>query len=204
MNLFLSALLFSLSFNLDNIVIGTAYGIKKIKIGPGANLTIALVTSVGTWGSMFLGKYLSGLLPHPIANALGAGFVILLGVYFVIQSLIKLKKKTHSKELALKNISDMVDYAETSDLNKNGKIELKEAFLVALGLTVNNIGTGIAASISDVNVCLTTVLTFIFSIFTVLAGDFAGRHAFSKLFGKYSPFLSGLLLVLLGIFEFFH
>lgn len=194
--------MFSLSFNLDNIVIGTAYGIKKIKIGPAANLTIAAVTTLGTWGSMSLGKYVSGFLPHALANALGAGVIILLGVYFVLQSLMGIRKKTSQKELALKDVSDMMDYAETSDRNRDGKIEVKEAFLVALGLMLNNLGTGIAASISDVNVCLTTILTFVLSIVTVLLGEAAGRHALAKLFGKYAPLFSGILLIILGIIEY--
>ncbi len=41
MTLFLSALLFSLSSNLDNVVVGTAYGLKKIKIGLLPNLILA-------------------------------------------------------------------------------------------------------------------------------------------------------------------
>lgn len=196
--------MFSLSFNLDNIVIGAAYGIKKIKIGPAANLTIAVVTTLGTWGSMALGKYLAGFLPHAFANALGAGIVVLLGIYFALQSMAGMRKKSKPKELALKDVSDMMDYAETSDRNRDGKIEVREAFLVALGLMINNLGTGIAASISDVNVCLTTVLTFALSILTVLLGEAAGRHALAKLFGKYAPLFSGILLILLGIVEFFQ
>lgn len=49
MILILSALLFSLSSNLDNLVIGIAYGIKKIRIDTTANLIVALVTSTGTF-----------------------------------------------------------------------------------------------------------------------------------------------------------
>lgn len=200
--MFFSSLMFSLSFNLDNIVVGAAYGIKKIRIGPAANLTIATITTLGTFVSMLLGNVLSGFLPAALANALGAGLVMLLGLYFVLQSLIGLHKKVPQKELALKDMNDMIDYAETSDKNRNGKIEVKEAFWVALGLMINNLGTGIAASISAVNIWLTTALTFVMSLTTILLGEAAGRHALARLFGKYAPLFSGLLLVLLGIIEF--
>ncbi|NRV14874.1 putative Mn2+ efflux pump MntP [Clostridium beijerinckii] len=90
MILILSALLFSLSSNLDNLVIGIAYGIKKIRIGTAANLIVALVTSTGTFLSMLLGIYVSKFLPSFLSNSLGAGIIIILGLYFVIQSIFKL------------------------------------------------------------------------------------------------------------------
>lgn len=200
----LSALLFSLSFNMDNIVVGTAYGIKKIKIGIFANLIIAIVTTVGTYLSMSAGTYISKFLPDSSANLVGALAVGLLGLYFIIQSIIKLIKNTKPKELALKDVDDMMEYAEESDLNSNGKIDKKEAFLVGLGLMLNNLGTGVTASITKVNIPLTTIATFIVSILTLLLGEVIGCHALGKLFGKYAPLFSGVLLILLGIFEYYH
>lgn len=200
----LSALLFSLSFNLDNIVIGAAYGIKKIKIGIWANLIIAIVTTVGTYFSMSLGKYISNFLPSSSANTIGAAAVGLLGLYFIIQSVIKLTRNTKSKELALKDVDDMMEYAEDSDLDRNGTINIKEALLVALGLMINNLGTGITASITKVSIPITTIATFFVSILTLLLGEAVGNHALGKLFGKYAPLFSGILLVILGIFEYYH
>lgn len=89
MTLILSALLYSLSSNLDNLVVGIAYGIKKIKIGITANLIIALVTSIGTFLSMSVGLYILKFLPHSVANGLGAVVIIILEIYFVTQSIIK-------------------------------------------------------------------------------------------------------------------
>ena len=201
MALLLSALLFSLSSNLDNIVVGTAYGIKKIKIGIIANLIIAIVTSTGTFLSMSLGVYISKFLPHSIANALGAGAIIILGGYFVIQSIIKLINNKNSKELALKDIADMIEYAEKSDLDNSGDINIKEALLVAFGLTFNNLGTGIAASITGVSIQFTVISTFILSILTIMFGETVGNHVFGDFLGKYAPLISGILLIILGIIE---
>jgi len=204
MSLILSALLFSLSSNLDNLVIGTAYGIKKIKIGIISNLIIAVITSIGTFLSMSIGVYISMYLSRSIANGLGAGIIIVLGIYFVTQSIIKLITNTKSKELALKNISDMLEYAEKSDLDNSHDINFKEALLVALGLTFNNLGTGVAASISGVNLNLTVIATFILSILTIIFGEAIGNHVLGKLLGKYAPLISGILLITLGVVEFLN
>jgi putative sporulation protein YtaF len=204
MALILSALLFSFSSNLDNLVVGIAYGIKKIKIGAIANLIIAVVTSIGTFLSMSAGAYISKFLPLSVANSLGALAIIILGLYFVILSIIKLVNNTKSKELALKNITDMVEYAENSDLDNSGDISMKEALLVAFGLTFNNIGTGVAASITGVSIQFTVIATFVLSILIIILGESIGNHVLGKFLGKYAPLFSGILLIILGIIEFLN
>lgn len=204
MTLILSAVLYSISSNLDNLVVGIAYGIKKINIGILPNLVIATITSIGTLLSMSLGTYISRFLPSSITNILGAIVIILLGLYFLVQSILKLINDYQSKNLALKNISDMVEYAEKSDLNNSGDINIKEAFLVALGLTFNNLGTGLAASITGVNIPITVVSTFMFSILILMLGKSIGTNVFGAICGKYAPLLSGILLIILGIIEIFN
>lgn len=201
MILFLSALLYSFSSNLDNLVVGIAYGIKKIKIGMIANLVIAVVTSIGTLLSMLIGAYITTFLPLYFANIIGATIIIILGAYFSIESILKLRNNNNSKELALKDVTDMIEYAEKSDLDNSGSISIKEAFFVAIGLTFNNMGTGLAASITGVSIELTVVSTFILSLFILLFGESLGNHVLGKLCGKYAALFSGLLLIILGIVE---
>lgn len=202
--MFLSVLLFSISSCLDNLVIGTAYGIKKIKIGITANLIIAVVTTAGTFISMTLGLYISKYLPQSFSNILGAGIIVILGIYFSLQSLIKLVRTTKSKGLGLKNLTDMVDYVEKSDKDHSGDINIKEALFVASGLTFNNIGTGIAASVTGVNVYMTVIATFIISILTIVIGEAIGNRVLGKFLGQYAPLLAGVLLIILGFIEMFN
>lgn len=201
MAVFLSALLYSLSSNLDNLVIGIAYGVKKIKIGITPNLIIATVTSIGTLISMSVGKFISGFLPTSLTNMLGAVIIMLLGLYFLIQSILKLIPKSYSNSLALKNVDEIMDYAEKSDSDNSGTLNIKEAFVVSLGLMLNNLGTGLAASITGVNVSITVICTFILSIALLMLGKSIGHNILGSVCGKYAPLISGVLLIILGIFE---
>ncbi|APF24687.1 sporulation membrane protein YtaF [Clostridium butyricum] len=201
MAVFLSALLYSLSSNLDNLVIGIAYGVKKIKIGLISNLIIATVTSIGTLISMSVGKFISGFLPTSLTNMLGAVIIMLLGLYFLIQSILKLIPKSYSNSLALKNVDEIMDYAEKSDSDNSGTLNIKEAFVVSLGLMLNNLGTGLAASITGVNVSITVICTFILSIALLMLGKSIGHNVLGSVCGKYAPLISGVLLIILGIFE---
>ncbi|WP_046059243.1 manganese efflux pump [Clostridium sp. IBUN22A] len=201
MAVFLSALLYSLSSNLDNLVIGIAYGVKKIKIGITPNLIIATVTSIGTLISMSVGKFISGFLPTSLTNMLGAVIIMLLGLYFLRQSILKLIPKSYSNSLALKNVDEIMDYAEKSDSDNSGTLNIKEAFVVSLGLMLNNLGTGLAASITGVNVSITVICTFILSIALLMLGKSIGHNVLGSICGKYAPLISGVLLIILGIFE---
>ena len=115
---FLSAVIFSMSSNLDNFVIGIAFGIKKIKIGFLPNLLIALITVAGTVASMYAGKIAASFLPRGLTDLLGASIIILLGLYFVLQSFSNLlNRKKRIRSIALKDADSMIDYAQDSDLS---------------------------------------------------------------------------------------
>lgn len=200
----LSAFLFSLTSNLDNVVIGIAYGIKKIKIRISSNLLIALITTLGTLLSMTAGKLIAGFMPLYMSNVIGAFIIIVLGFYFLTQSLLNLKCPTETNELALKDVKEAAHYAETSDKDKSGDLNLKETFFVAMGLTINNLGTGIAASITGVNIQITVLFTFILSLVMMSVGRSIGHNVLGKVLGKYAPMISGILLIILGLFECFN
>ena len=204
MTLLLSALLFSFSSNLDNVVIGMAYGIKKIKINFISNLIIALITCTGTFLSMSLGYYINLLLSSNLSNFIGSGAIIILGLYFTIQSLIKLVREHHYKSIALKDINEMVDYAVASDQDHSGDLNLKETLIVAFSLTFNNLGTGIGASIAGVNIFMTVCCTFIISLVTIYIGMILGSNVVGRFMGKYAPLISGLIFITLGVLEIFN
>ena len=94
-----------------------------------------------------------------------------------------------------------MDYAEKSDSDNSGTLNIKEAFVVSLGLMLNNLGTGLAASITGVNVSITVICTFILSIALLMLGKSIGHNVLGSICGKYAPLISGVLLIILGIFE---
>lgn len=121
----ISALLFSISANIDNIVIGFAYGVNKIKIKIFSNLLIATITSLGTFISMYLGDFLIYFISPNIANILGSSIILLLGIFFIIKSFINFN-------------NNMSEYALKSDKDNSHYIDTKESISVGLTLAINN------------------------------------------------------------------
>jgi putative Mn2+ efflux pump MntP len=96
-----------------------------------------------------------------------------------------------------------LEYPEKADMDRSGHIDVKESISLAFGLTINNLGGGVGAGISGLNIVLTSVLTFIFSILAIVAGYFMGDRLTANMTTVWTGVLSGLMIVALGIYEYF-
>lgn len=200
---FISILLFAFSANIDNFTVGIAYGIKKIRIGFCSNLLIAIITAIGTFASMAIGLAVVKVLPEYIANAAGSMLLILIGIWIAKDFFFKHSQKGRKvqTEMSIENCHQILEKPEKADSDHSDTIDLRESFLLALALTINNFGLGIGASITGLNIIATVVCTFIFSLISIPLGCFLGKSCLSSLFGKYAQFVSGLIIIILGIYE---
>lgn len=183
--LILSAFIFSLSSNIDNLVIGISYGIKDERISMFSNIIIAIITTLGTYISMEFGKFICRFISNDISNLFGSITLLLMGVYFITQSIIEKEKdkKTENKKVT--------------------KLNTKDTIFLALALASNNLGVGVAASITGLGIKWVLIFTFITSILTISIGQSLGDHIIGKFIGKYDSLISGILLLILGIVEIF-
>lgn len=191
-------LIFVFGANFDNIAVGTAYGFKGIKLSSKMNLLIAFITSIGTLLSMSIGLIIYKLLPHNFTNIFGGILIILLGLYFLKDFFKENLRKNKDSELK-KILSD----PEKADINHSGDIDFKEAITLGIALTLNNFGMGIGASISGMNIFLTSLLTFIFSIISFRIGCNIGSKFNDSFIHNYANLISSLILIFLGLIEIF-
>lgn len=112
----LSPLLFAISANTDNFVVGLSYGIKKIKIGLVSNLLIALISLVGTILSMSVGKIIFDFVPENASNLIGSIILILIGSWTIVKPLFK---KIRS--------DDVLENPEKVDKDNSSSIDAKES-----------------------------------------------------------------------------
>jgi putative Mn2+ efflux pump MntP len=176
---FLLALIFSLSSNLDNFVIGLTYGVKNERIPLKANAIIAFITAFITFLSMLGGKLITQLIPNHVSNELGSVIFILMGCWFIGSDLIKKQQQQQQKQHTVLNF--------------------KGAVMLGLLLSINNIGVGILGSITKLNITLVVTLTFVTGMFLTYAGNHIGHSVIGNIVGKYNDLISGSLLILLGI-----
>ncbi|BAZ70646.1 MAG: manganese efflux pump [Pelatocladus maniniholoensis HA4357-MV3] len=90
-----------------------------------------------------------------------------------------------------------------ADIDKSGYIDVRESIALAFGLTFNNLGSGIGAGISEVNLIVMTLVTFIFSVLAITGGYVLGDRFTTRLSGFWAGTISGFLMIATGIYEYF-
>ena len=206
----IASILLAFSASLDSLIIGIAYGIKKIQIKFSINIIIALIVTLGTFLSMVLGAILSKFIPVYICNYTGAILLIIVGLLKTID-FYKEQRNSKKKEINIpkenKDIIESLHYDDiltnnkTDDTDGSDNIEVKEAISLALALSLNNFALGLGASMSGISIPLTTIFTFIFSILILILGLKIGNSFLSKIFGKYSDLLSAIIIIAMGLFQ---
>jgi len=191
MNHLLSAVLLAISSNIDNLGVGIAYGLIPRRIHLSHNLLIATVSGSGTLISMSAGEWVNDYMSESFANILGSCIMILIGLYNIAQTLRREQNRFKDD-----------DYKSSNNTSVFGT-HRREAFALAISLTFNNLGGGLGAGISHVNIPLTTVLTVGLSIATIIGGYYLGKNASLKIPKLWLGLSSGLLIVAIGIYEFF-
>ncbi len=229
----LSTFVLCFSSNVDNFAVAVAYGVKKLRIGVLSNCLIALVSALGTLLSLSVGAAIQRYLPDPVANVIGSAILVAIGVWGIWDTFEREKKRNraklrqhrrsmvtagmdsaymqHSDARAFEpeNSVDPLSYEsflenpEIADVDRSGCIDVKEAIALSFGLTINNLGTGVGAGISGLNIAYTTILTFVFSILGVTSGYFLGERFTTKMTGVSAGVLSGAMIIGLGVYEYF-
>lgn len=197
----LSSFLFAVSSNIDNIVIGLSLGMKKIEVRKESNLLIASILSLVTLISIGIGKIFNIFMSANIANIIGGILLILFGLYSLWEAMFNDKQKNIENKSSRYGVKEILDTPEKVDLDKSGSISARESILLAVVLSLNNLGLGIGAGITGLNVSLTVIFTFIFSIIFLRLGCHLGGNYFSKVLGRYASIIAAVLIILLGLYE---
>ncbi len=172
----LASAFLAFSANIDTLILSISYGLSITKISLFNKILIAIITSIGTYFSIVIGEVIDKYLPTNFSNIIGGTILILFGISIIYQAFIDTEK------------------IETNTLTTSKSI------ILALTLGINNIGVGIAAGICDINAIITTIFNFIFTIVIIDLGLFIGKNIILKTPSKYFEILSGVFVILIGIY----
>lgn len=186
---------FALSSNLDNVWVGVAYGLRKVKIPFGANLVIAAVTGAGTLIAMLGGRAIGQLLT-PEASGRWAGLLLLgMGGYGLIS-----ERGDEDED------GDLVRGLGLSEGQARGTlatISAGDLGFLALALSINNLVSGAAAGMAELPAGATTMLVIVLSVVTLSVGLRVGSGLARWPSGRHARILSAVLLIGLGFYEIF-
>lgn len=189
MVVFISSALFALSASLDAFLTGAAFGLRRIRIPLRHNLTVSLITLIGTVLSIWLGQLLAPLLPGQTASVAGSLLLILMGAYYLIKFMLHTIKKYHFRVMEDKT-SPNVPVQSSS---------LRSVLALGAALSLNNIGIGITASIAGLALLPSAALTLLFSVLLLALGNRLGQAKIFRHIQHFAEPITGLMLILLGV-----
>ena len=199
----IASLLLGVSTNVDNLAVGAAYGVKRVRIGLAANLLIAFFNAAGTFLSMSAGRTVAGFFPESLGGTIGAGVIILVGLWGLFDAW-RANDYPDEKQNAVIEmfcVGYICRYPDVLDVDHSRRIEFKEAFPLAMGLTITNLATGIGAGLAGLNTGFLTAVMFVFSMLGIWFGYGLGKTFSVFLTGKWPDIISGILLIGVGLYE---
>ncbi len=210
---FVVMMLLAVVSNTDNFAVGISYGTRRIQIPFISNLIIALITGIGTLVSMLLGEAISNILSPKAATLLGAIIIIVVGIWIFVKEILNITKEDSNKngrevrkiEISsygsIGKIPKILENPFLADWDFSGYISVSESIILGCALALNNMANGIGAGLAGINPFITAIFAFIISLLSIWVGIKLGHDYVHNFFGKLSAPLSGLILIIIGIYE---
>ena len=191
----LNSILLAISSSIDSLGIGITYGIKNTKISLIGKIILFIISITITYLSIFLGNLIQNIFPSFLTKLIGSCILIFMGIYICFEAL---KEKSRSSNVFNNPIS--------SDLDNSKTIDSKESLFLAIALSLDSFCIGVCGSIIDINLVLFPFLVSIFQLIFLSIGTLIGIHInkFYRLPQNIWSVISGILLIIIGIFKFFH
>lgn len=204
----ISILLFAITSSSDAIVVGLSYGAKNVKINVNSNLIISFISGIGTFISMLFGSIILEFIPEAYANIFGSCILILFGIYLLINSVKStsanvLPDNQRDISLEYRRYGQILHDPDIIDINRSKLIEFSETITLGTVLCLNNIGLGIGASITGLNIYFTSIASLILSLVFIPMGQYIGEEIISKKLSNYAEVISAFIIIILGFYELF-
>ena len=199
------SLILVLSLCIDTFVTSIVYSSNKIKIPVVSGLIIDTICSLFLAISLFFGYIIKDFIPINIASTISFLLLLILGVYRLFEAFFKnLIKRYYDKGSPLTfKIFDfkfiLQIYADEikADLDESKILSPKEAFFLAVALSLDTLTVGFGCSLGTVNYLATVLLSFLVGALLLVLGGYVGKKI-SKNYNLNLSCLSGVLLIILA------
>jgi len=195
MNEVVAYLLLGVATNIDNMIIGTTYGLKRHRIDFISNVMIGSLNGVATFISVLIGDFLRRFLTPQVGELLGGlvfltlGFLTIAETYMMDQEDQEIDEEVGQKLESLASKSSLV------------RVSRQEAFGLGLGLSVTNIAGGVGAGLAGFEVVRMTLLMFVFSILPISLGQWIGQRTASRFPQRWMNITAATVLTGFGLLK---
>lgn len=169
--------------SIDNIGIGAAYSIAGVKVRLLKNILIAFIAFIVSFLSAIFGQLISYYLNDTECTIISMLLLILMGANMIYTSFSKKK---------------------CNELNDIIELDFKEAFSIGIALALDDISSSVSSSLLGFSAFMTSFPYFIISLVIFFSANYASRFISKFNFGKKATLVAGILMILIGISQFFE
>lgn len=189
----------SLVNNFDNIGVRIAYSILGIKIKWEKNLWISVITFFISFAAAYGGNIVSNFVSKQISSDISAIILSAIGLWFIFTSNVKKNNIPASQDSENNLIRDILDDPAKADVDCSKDIDFKEATLLGIACSVNNIGGGLGAGMMRLNSVYVGAFSALISFAALWAGNYINVFFEKWNLGNKATILAGVALILIGI-----
>lgn len=201
----LQSLILVLSLSIDTFVASIAYGTNKIKIPLKSSIIITSISTLFLGISLFLGSLFKDIISSNMASFLSCIILICLGLFRIFECITKsyIKKICNESEPLTFKVFDfkfvLEIYADEirADYDKSKKLNSKEAFYLAVALSLDSLAIGFGSSLGYINYIEVILFSLIIGVLSLLFGCILGTKLIEKSNINLS-WLSGIMLIVLA------
>jgi putative Mn2+ efflux pump MntP len=205
--LFLSSFLLCFILNLNILKISLFYKNIKIHFSKTIILLFSILTSIGAFFSIYSGKLILVLFKPEIGNIFGALSLSFIGVYYIVEYF-RLENErfgydtSYYFEGTLK-YKKLIESPYIINLDKTNSISLINCLAFSITFVLNNFFIYFSAGITGININLSVFLNFVLALFAFYLGYLNLNTNILNFFDRFSNLISGIILIILGLYEVF-
>ena len=199
---FLYTFFIALTNNLDNIGARVAYSIRGVKISLLINLWISVITFVISFFAAFSGKILSGLISRQLTSIIAMLLLSAIGLWMIFEPRVNKNRNSAGEPVKEKKGKDpchVLLNPRNADMDDSKHIDFKEATLLGIALSINNIGGGMSAGLIGLNSFWVGLLSALLSFIALWAGNYISEFFIKWRISSKATFAAGLLLIVIGV-----
>ncbi|MDA8305615.1 MAG: sporulation membrane protein YtaF [Deltaproteobacteria bacterium] len=200
----LNTFLIALSNNFDNIGARVAYSMRGIRISTPINLWISVITFVISALSAYSGTVVSDVLPKNTTPIIAMVLLTAIGSWMILEQYVK--NEDDGEEIVKKqcragkaSVLEVFSEPEKADVDGSKHIDFREATILGLALSINNVGGGLSAGMIGLNAIMIGLLSAVINFVALWSGNYIAAFFTRWNLNKKATFAAGILLIALGI-----
>jgi len=181
-----SVIVLGIGANIENLPVGFAYGVRRLRIGLVRNLLIAAVTTAAALAPFAVGRGLRGHVPAVAPDVIAGLLLVALGFFNMW-----LERRSSGRQIK----------APEPPGSGTKSIDLRETLALSSALSINNIGLGFAGGVAGLEYGSVALSVGAFSVALLWLGEWLSRRLARPMATTFNWLrLDGnLLLVAVGI-----